>query len=101
MSLEYTLFPKIRVEKRDSRELIFYLEGGDQHTLPNLISKLALRKPHVVYAAYTIDHPLISNPRIAIVTDGERDPVDVLVEILNEAREYVERLKILLEERLE
>lgn len=93
MTSEQSFHPRIRIEKRNEKELIFYLEERDLHSLPNMISKLALQKPHVVYAAYTIDHPLISFPRISIVTDGERDPVEVLIEVLREAKEYAIKLK--------
>lgn len=87
MSLVYTYFPRIRIEKINDKELVFYLEGVDQHTLPNLISKMALKNPHVTYSAYIIDHPLVSNPKIVILTDGQIKPIDVLREVLREARE--------------
>ncbi len=93
------LLPKIRVEKKTDRELIFTLTG-DQHGIPNLISKLAIRKPHVSYAAYIVEHPQTSQPKVVIITDGTRDPVDVLIEILVEARSYAQSLKEALEKLL-
>ncbi|MGC9148913.1 MAG: RpoL/Rpb11 RNA polymerase subunit family protein [Sulfolobales archaeon] len=100
MSLSYSPLPKIRIEKISDKELIFYLEGGDQHTLPNLIAKMAIKKPHVTYSAYMIDHPLVSNPKIVILTDGQVKPIDILVEILREAKEKVIALRDILDKLL-
>ncbi len=96
MALSYSPLPKIRFEKISDRELIFYLEGGDQHTIPNLIAKMALRKPHVTYSAYIIEHPLVSNPKIIIMTDGQVKALDVLIEVLREAREKAVVIKEIL-----
>ncbi|MEM2203923.1 MAG: DNA-directed RNA polymerase subunit L [Sulfolobales archaeon] len=93
------LIPRIKIEKRSDRELIFTLTG-DQHGIPNLISKLAIRKPYVSYAAYIVDHPQTSQPRVVIITDGTRDPVDVLIEILIEAKTYAQNLKEAIEKLL-
>jgi len=93
------ILPRIKIERRTERELIFTL-AGDQHGLPNLISKLAIRKPYVSYAAYMLDHPPTSQPRVVIVTDGSRDPLDVLLEVLDEARRYAQGLKEELEKIL-
>ncbi len=93
------LLPKIKIEKRTERELLFTLTG-DQHGIPNLISKLAIRKPYVSYAAYIIEHPQTSQPRVVIITDGTKDPVDVLIEVLTEARSYAQGLKEALEKTL-
>lgn len=93
------LIPRIKIEKRNDRELIFTLTG-DQHGIPNLISKLAIRKPYVSYAAYIVDHPQTSQPRVVIITDGTRDPVDVLIEILIEAKTYTQNLKEAIEKLL-
>ncbi|RLG88563.1 MAG: DNA-directed RNA polymerase subunit L [Thermoprotei archaeon] len=90
----------IEIKKLTDRELIFIYRDKDKHTIPNLISKLALKKPYVKYSAYVIDHPLVSDPEIIIITDGSKKPVEVLEEILNEARsalkdllKHVEELK--------
>lgn len=93
------MLPKIRIEKKSERELIFTLTG-DQHGIPNLISKLAIKKPYVSYAAYIVEHPQTSQPRVVIITDGTKDPVDVLIEVLTEARSYAQSLKNTLEKIL-
>ncbi len=70
---------------------------GEDHTMANLIVKLAIRKPHVTYAAYRIDHPLISDPVVIIATDGSVKPIDVLREVLSDivklSDEFREKLR--------
>ncbi|MDT7889484.1 MAG: RpoL/Rpb11 RNA polymerase subunit family protein [Desulfurococcales archaeon] len=93
------ILPKIRIEKKNDRELIFTLTG-DQHGIPNLISKLAIKKPYISYASYIVDHPLTSLPKVVIVTDGTKDPLDALLEILEEAKQYALAMKKEIEEKL-
>ena len=76
----------IEIKKLTDQELIFVYRDKDKHTIPNLISKLALKKPYVKYSAYVIDHPLVSDPEIIIITDGSKKPLEVLEEVLNEAK---------------
>jgi len=73
----------IRVEKLTMNELELRIIGED-HTLGNLIAKTALNHPNVQIAAYSIDHPLVGSPRIVLVTDGSKAPLDVLKEVINE-----------------
>ena len=90
---------KLKLIKLDDRKLEVELEGED-HTMANLIAKYAVRKPYVLYAAYNIPHPLISNPKVVIVTDGSRKPLDVLKEVLEEiirdTNELEEKLRVAL-----
>ncbi len=81
----------IELKKCSDRELRFYVKDPDKHSIPNLIAKLALRKKGVVYAAYIIDHPLVSDPEVVILTDGSRHPLEVLEEVLLEAKEMASR----------
>lgn len=91
----------IEVERLSDKELVAVInDPGDQHGIPNLIAKLAIKKSYVSYAAYLLDHPLVSRPRVVIVTDGSKNPLDVLLEILEEAKNYVEDLKEELEKIL-
>lgn len=76
---------ELELKKCTDKELRFYIKDRDKHSLPNLIAKLALRKKGVVYAAYIIDHPLVSDPEVVILTDGSRHPLEVLEEVLREA----------------
>jgi DNA-directed RNA polymerase subunit L len=88
----YEVLPRINIEKLTEKEIIFTLTG-DQHGIPNLIAKLAIKKPYISYAAYVIDHPLISKPKIIIVTDGKKHPLEALREILLEAKKTVEEFR--------
>ena len=81
----------IELKKCSDRELRFYVKDPDKHSIPNLIAKLALRKKGVVYAAYIIDHPLVSDPEVVILTDGSRHPLEILDEVLKEAKELASK----------
>lgn len=72
---------KLVLKKKAENRIELVLRGED-HTMANLIVKLAIRKPHVTYAAYRIDHPLVGEPIVIIATDGKRDPLDVLSEVM-------------------
>lgn len=73
----------IKVERLTKNELELRIVGED-HALGNLIAKTALNHPNVRIAAYSIDHPLVGSPKIVIVTDGSKAPLDVLKEVINE-----------------
>ncbi|MCS7108093.1 MAG: DNA-directed RNA polymerase subunit L [Sulfolobales archaeon] len=65
---------------------------GEDHTLGNLISKYALNHPNVKIAAYSIDHPLTESPKVVIVTDGSKNPLEVLKEVIKEVNDTAEKL---------
>ncbi|MEM1982923.1 MAG: DNA-directed RNA polymerase subunit L [Sulfolobales archaeon] len=65
---------------------------GEDHTMGNLISKYALNHPNVQIAAYSIDHPLTESPKIVIVTDGSKKPLDVLKEVIKEVSDVAEKM---------
>jgi len=52
---------KIRILERDERSLKLEIIG-EGHTFCNLLRDFLLRNPNVEFAAYRIDHPLVSNP---------------------------------------
>jgi len=91
---------QIEIKKLTDKELIIVYRDKDKHTIPNLISKLALRKPYIKYAAYIIDHPLVSDPEIVIITDGTKKPLEALEEILLEARAKLSELLNIVENYL-
>jgi len=92
------LVVEFELKKYTDRELRFVIKDEDKHSLPNLVAKLALKKRGVVYAAYIIDHPLVSYPEVVILTDGSRDPLEVLQEVVAEARVYAQELLSKVEE---
>lgn len=87
---------KLKLLKREKDSIEIELEGED-HTIANLIAKYAIHKKGVVYSSYIVSHPLIGNPVVVLSTDGSRDPLEVLEEVLNDiindAREFREKLQ--------
>ncbi|ENN96162.1 DNA-directed RNA polymerase subunit L [Methanocaldococcus villosus KIN24-T80] len=76
---------------------------GEDHSLPNLLKDILLTKEGVKMASYSIEHPLldpetgryISNPVITVITEGGRDPLEVLKEAL---KDIIKMCDTLLEE---
>jgi len=81
----------IKIEKLNDRELTIKLVGED-HTMGNLISKYALNHPNVQIAAYSIDHPLTEPPKVVLVTDGSKSPLEVLKDVIKEVIDTTEKL---------
>ena len=91
---------EVKILKKEGNLVEFELPGED-HSLPNLIVKLALKRPEVDYAAYNIPHPLVGSPRIVVrVKEGE--PLDVVRSIIEEiialSREFREKVEEALKE---
>ena len=62
---------RIRILERGERSLKIEIIG-EGHTFCNLLRDFLLRNPDVEFAAYRIDHPLVSNPVFYVRTkDGE------------------------------
>ena len=89
---------KIELISKTSTEVRVKI-SDEGHTLGNLITKLASKKPHVNVAVYYIEHPLKQNLFITIRTDGELDPMEALIQTISEAIEYLEKFKNEIEER--
>lgn len=87
---------KLKLLKREKDSIEVELEGED-HTIANLIAKYAIRKKGVVYSSYIISHPLVGKPVVVLSTDGSRDPLEVLEEVLNDiirdAKEFRNKLQ--------
>lgn len=90
---------RVEVRKLTNKEVVLKIHGED-HTLGNLVAKLALRHPNVTMAAYQVEHPLEGSPVIRIVTDGNRDALEVLKDVLKEAIGYVDAIIQELEEKV-
>lgn len=90
----------VELKKLTDNEIRFVVYDEDRHSLPNLIVKAALRRKEVVYAAYMLKHPLTSYPEVIIITDGSRKPIEILEEVLSEARATLRELAIKFEEAL-
>ena len=88
---------RLRVIKRDDRELEFELEG-EEHTFCTPLVKLLLEDENVEFAAYRISHPLVRIPRVYVRTNGRERPeealvkaADALIRIYSEVRREFER----------
>ena len=90
--------PRVELKKYSKNELRFVVYDEDKHSIPNIIAKLAIKEPGVKYAAYIIDHPLVSPPEVVILTDGDVDPLDVLIRVLEKAKRISEELRGKIEE---
>jgi len=88
---------KIEIVKASRNRLEFKLRGED-HTMANLIVKLAIKKPHVTYAAYKVEHPLIGGLTVVLATDGTITPIEVLRDVLNDIIRLSEEFRKALEE---
>lgn len=83
---------KFAVVRETEREVVLEFVGED-HTIGNLITKMALRKEHVVYATYRIEHPLKPKMLVEIRTDGSVRARDVLKSVLEDVVSLSDRLK--------
>ncbi|WP_461866163.1 DNA-directed RNA polymerase subunit L [Thermococcus sp.] len=85
---------RIEVIKRDGNSLEFYLEGED-HTFAGLLNEVLHENKHIVFAGYTIEHPILTarKPKFKVVTDGKITPEKALEEaaqkIFDRAREVL------------
>ena len=91
---------KLSILEETDNKIVMELYGED-HTLANLLAKTLIRQPHVKYASYRIDHPLVSNPIVVVITDGKIRPRDAIkeciVELLKLNEEFREEFKKVLE----
>ncbi|NOZ89296.1 MAG: DNA-directed RNA polymerase subunit L [Crenarchaeota archaeon] len=92
--------PVLKLLKREGSTVEIELPGED-HTIANLIAKYAIRKPGVTYSSYVISHPLVGSPVIILSTDGSRDPLDVLEEVLRDIVRDAREFRQLLEKALQ
>jgi DNA-directed RNA polymerase subunit L len=54
-------------------KMVFEIKGED-HTLPNALTKELWNVNGVKVAAYGIDHPLMGSPKLVIETDSSIEP---------------------------
>lgn len=68
---------EINVIESKKNKMIFELKGST-HTICNTLKNELWNDNHVKVATYSIRHPLVSEPKFIVETDGE-DPKKVLV----------------------
>ncbi len=91
---------RIEIKKLSDKEVVLEIEGED-HTIGNLIARLAQEKKGVKFAAYRIPHPLIPKLIITLITDGSKKPIEVLKEVLNDIASMSRMFRAQLEKELE
>ncbi|MEM4576778.1 MAG: DNA-directed RNA polymerase subunit L [Candidatus Nezhaarchaeales archaeon] len=85
---------KLRVLEKDERSLKIEIIG-EGHTFCNLLRDFLLKNPDVEFAAYRIDHPLVSNP-VFYVKTREHRPEEALRSAAEEMINALEEFKKLL-----
>ncbi len=60
----------IEVKKSAVNELHFVMKG-ERHTFPNLLRETLLQDSSVIFAAYTLQHPLGSECEFVVKTKGK------------------------------
>ncbi|MCX8204282.1 MAG: DNA-directed RNA polymerase subunit L [Candidatus Nezhaarchaeota archaeon] len=88
---------EIAVLNRGLNTLVFEVRN-EGHTFCNVLKEALLQDPAVAFAAYRIDHPLISNPVFIVRTDGTESPEEALRKA---AAKVVELTRIFEREALE
>jgi DNA-directed RNA polymerase subunit L len=61
---------EIKVLENKKNRVVFEIVGED-HSFCNVLKKELLNDEHVKIATYAIEHPLISQPKMIVETDGE------------------------------
>ncbi|MHA1832438.1 MAG: DNA-directed RNA polymerase subunit L [Candidatus Baldrarchaeia archaeon] len=83
---------KIKILERTDREMEFELEG-EGHTLCNLLRKVLLEDEDVTFAGYRIEHPLIGKPKVYVRTNGEKDPLEAVIEAAKKIKKMAEEFR--------
>ena len=52
---------------------------GEDHTFCNLLRETLQKDPDVVYAAYNISHPYVSEPKLIVETKGKKTAKNALL----------------------
>jgi len=73
---------EIKIIKDRANEMEIEVIGEDS-TILNPIKEKLLEREKVVYAEYSIEHPILSNPKLYIKTKGAK-PRDELKAVLKE-----------------
>lgn len=82
---------KIRILEKDERSMRFEIIG-EGHTFCNLLRDFLLKNSDVEFAAYRIDHPLVSNPIFYLRTKQSK-PEDALKKAAEEIINTLELFK--------
>lgn len=84
---------KIKITKETKNELEIILKG-ENHTFCNLLRKKLLEDKDVEVAAYTIDHPIVGEPRLYV---RGKSPKQSLLKAAKNIKENFNEFKKILE----
>ncbi|MBW3003224.1 DNA-directed RNA polymerase subunit L [Candidatus Woesearchaeota archaeon] len=70
---------ELSVLEEGKNKIIVEIKGED-HTFCNLLRKELWNDSHVKAAAYAVDHPQTTEPKMIVETDGKEDPKKALTE---------------------
>lgn len=65
---------EITVLENTKKRLVFTFIGAT-HTICNSLKDELWNDKNIVAAAYNVDHPLVSQPKFVVETDGKEEPV--------------------------
>ncbi|MHC1601190.1 MAG: DNA-directed RNA polymerase subunit L [Candidatus Nezhaarchaeales archaeon] len=82
---------KIRILEKNEKSMKFEVIG-EGHTFCNLLRDFLMKNPDVEFAAYRIDHPLVSNP-IFYLRTRQSKPEDALKKAAEEIIKVLETFK--------
>ena len=66
---------------------------GEDHTVSNLLTKTLLEDPAVTFSSYSIEHPLVSNPVLVVLTDGSKTAKQALMDALLRIKDKIRELR--------
>jgi len=83
---------EIKILENKKNRAVFEIVGED-HTFCNALKKELLNDEHVKIATYAIEHPLISQPKMIVETDGEEEVSKALKEAAKRVGKKAEKFK--------
>lgn len=74
--------------------------SGEGHAFCSALKKELWQNKHVKVAAYNIEHPYVSNPKMIVETDGQEKPRAALLKAAEKIKENADKLKKTAEKEL-
>lgn len=83
---------ELKVVEQKKNSLVLEIVGED-HTFCNVLKKELGNDEHVKISSYSIKHPLVSQPRIVVETDGSVTPSDALMSAAKRVGKTAEKFR--------
>jgi DNA-directed RNA polymerase subunit L len=77
---------ELEVLEEDKNRLVFELTGAD-HTFCNVLKKELWNDDYVTSSAYSIDHPLVGQPKLIVETKGNKKASSALADAADRIKE--------------